>query len=167
MSGESSPWARGSLRVAKSVLAKVEAHALEQYPNECCGFLIGPASDAALLDEAIAETNIANRLHAMDPERFPRTAREYFEFDAMRFARAIEEGEARGRPVKVVYHSHCECGAYFSETDAETFAPWGTLTVPCAFLVVSVIGGEVRDHKLWVHHRDREFVESSLEVIHE
>ncbi|GAC1352622.1 MAG: hypothetical protein NVSMB1_17330 [Polyangiales bacterium] len=38
--------------------------------------------------------------------------------DPLKFARAISKGESDGRPVKVLYHSHLDCGAYFSDTDA-------------------------------------------------
>src|SRR5262245_8109905 len=113
MSGEAHPWVRGELRIARAVLEDIEAHARECYPSEACGFITGPAADPPLLDRSVRETNLADELHARYPDRFPRTSREYFEFDALRFKRAFENGEADGRPVKVVYHSHCDHGAYF------------------------------------------------------
>ena len=42
-------------------------------------------------------------------------------------ARAFEAGESSGRPIKVIYHSHCDAGAYFSAEDAATFAAEGDL----------------------------------------
>jgi proteasome lid subunit RPN8/RPN11 len=164
MSGEAPPWARGNLTIARAVLDDIEAHAREAYPSEACGFITGPADNPPLIDRSVREENIADTLHARYPDRFPRTSREYFEFDALRFKRAFETGQADGRPVKVVYHSHCDHDAYFSDTDAETFAPWGELMVPCAFLVVSVRGGAVRDRKLWIHEDGRQFVESTLSI---
>ena len=62
--------------------------------------------------------NRANKLHRLDPETYPRTGRMYFDIDPMKFERAIEQGEASGEPVKVLYHSHLDVGAYFSATDA-------------------------------------------------
>ncbi len=86
--------------------------------EESCGFLVGPAGDAARVDAAVPMVNRANKLHELDPETYPRTGRMYFDIDPMKFARAIEQGEARGAPVKVLYHSHLDVGAYFSDTDA-------------------------------------------------
>jgi proteasome lid subunit RPN8/RPN11 len=163
MSGEA--WISGALRIRGDVLHAIEAHALECYPSECCGFVVGPADDRALLDEARRETNEADKYHALDPERFPRTSRTYFKINELRAARAFDEGDRSGRPIKVIYHSHCDAGAYFSAEDAATFASEGQLMWPCAFLVVSVVSGEVRDRKLWVHRPGtNEFVESTLEV---
>lgn len=166
MSGELPPWTRGSLRIRRGVLDAIEAHAREGYPSEACGFVMGPGDDVALLDESARETNEADKYHALDPERFPRTSRTYFKINELRAARAFEAGEKAGRPIKVIYHSHCDAGAYFSAEDAATFASQGQLMWPCAFLVVSVVGGEVRDRKLWTHRAGEDsFDESSLDVI--
>jgi proteasome lid subunit RPN8/RPN11 len=165
MSGELPAWTRGALRIPRDVLASIEAHALECYPSESCGFVVGPGDDVGLLDEARRETNEADKYHALDPERFPRTSRTYFKINELRAARAFDEGDRSGRPIEVIYHSHCDAGAYFSAEDAATFASEGQLMWPCAFLVVSVVSGEVRDRKLWVHRPGtNEFVESALEV---
>lgn len=165
MSGDPTPWTRGPLTIPRDVLAEIEAHALECYPSECCGFVAGPADEPAALDEAMRELNEADKYHRLDPERFPRTSRTYFKINELRAARAFEAGEAGGRPIKVIYHSHCDAGAYFSEEDAATFASEALLTWPCAFLVVSVVKGVVEDRKLWVHRSGTNaFDEAALEV---
>lgn len=166
MSGDRPVWERGELRIERAVLDAIERHALEEYPSESCGFVAGPAVDGALLDEATREVNEADRFHALDPETFPRTSATYFKIDELRAARRFEAGEKAGRPIKVIYHSHCDAGAYFSDEDAATFSSRGQLMWPCAFLVVSVMHGEIRDRKLWVHRPGTDaFDESSLEVL--
>ncbi|HJL17283.1 MAG TPA: Mov34/MPN/PAD-1 family protein [Sandaracinaceae bacterium LLY-WYZ-13_1] len=166
MSGELPPWTRGDLRIRRDVLEAIEAHALECYPSESCGFVAGPTDDAPLLDEATRETNEADKYHRLDPETFPRTSRTYFKINELRAARAFEAGEKAGRPIKVIYHSHCDAGAYFSDEDAATFAADGQLMWPCAFLVVSVEDGRVRDRKLWVHRPGTDgFDESPLAIL--
>lgn len=163
--GGGGPWILGDLVFARSTLANVEAHAVECYPDECCGLMTGPASEARLVDEVRREVNEADKYHALDPVTFPRTARTYFKLNELRASRAFDAGRAAGRPVKVIYHSHCDAGAYFSAEDAATFAAGGTLMWPCAFLVVSVKGGAVVDRKLWVHVPGTDgFTESRLEV---
>jgi proteasome lid subunit RPN8/RPN11 len=111
--------------------------------------------------------NRANALHRLDPEQYPRTGRTYFDIDSMKFEGAIRRGEAEGRPVKVLYHSHLDVGAYFSPTDAEV-AKMGQGEPPwdLAYLVTSVRGGKVDDRKLFVWDPGtRAFVESPLEVV--
>jgi len=145
------PWIGGDLIAARALLDEIGRHAVECYPSECCGLVAGPADEPALLDRVIRETNEADKYHALDPETFPRTSRTYFKINELRASRAFEEGEASGDPIKVIYHSHCDTGDYFSAEDAATFARDGQLTWPCAFLVVSVVGGNVEGSRLWAH----------------
>ena len=166
MSGDLPPWTRGELRITRDVLDDIEAHAAQEYPKESCGFLLGPADDVGLLDEARREENLADKYHAKMPERFPRTSEMYFKIDELRAGRSFDAAAAEGRPIKVIYHSHCDAGAYFSAEDAATFSSSQQLMWPCAFIVVSVQAGEVVDRKLWVHRPGSdEFDESSLEVL--
>ncbi len=150
MSGER-PWIAGELVIARAVLEQIQAHALQDYPGEACGFGSGPAAEAASVDACARQQNEADKYHALDPVTFPRTSRMYFKMNELRAARAFEDGERAGRPIKLIYHSHCDAGAYFSSEDAATFAAGGQLMWPCAFLVVSVMQGALADTKLWVH----------------
>lgn len=163
MSGEKPPWIDGPLRLSRTLLEEIFAHARAEYPSECCGFIAGPASERAQLRAVLREVNEADKYHALDPERFPRTSKMYFKINELRASRAFDEGNASGEPIKVIYHSHCDAGAYFSEEDAATFAQDGRLMWPCQFLVVSVLEGQVADHKLWKFDKitDR-FVASKL-----
>ncbi len=163
------PWAEGNLVVAKSVIDQVNEEARRAYgrDEESCGFLVGPASDGRRIDGIVPMVNRANALHRLDPEAYPRTGRMYFDIDSMKFEAAIRRGEGEGRPVKVLYHSHLDAGAYFSATDAEV-AKMGQGEPPwdLAYLVTSVRGGEVDDRKLFVWDPGtRTFVETGLEVV--
>jgi proteasome lid subunit RPN8/RPN11 len=162
------PWVLGGLRIAPSLLARVDEHALAGYAKEeeSCGLLLGPASDAALLDAVLPMVNRARALHEMDPDTYPRTARMYFDLDPLKFARAVEAGDADGRPVKVLYHSHLDVGAYFSETDAAAANMGGDEPAyDLAYLVTSVRAGGVDDRKLFVWSPEqRTFVVSELRV---
>ena len=165
MSGET-PWIAGDLRIAAAVMAEIEAHALEEYPSEACGFVMGPAATPDLLDEAQREENEADKYHKLDPETFPRTSEMYFKINELRAQRAFTAGEESGRPLKVIYHSHCNAGAYFSGEDAATFANSGQLMWPCAHIVVSVQDGVVAERRLHVHvPGTNDFIESPLTLI--
>lgn len=141
------PWARDGVRMPRDVLAKIEAHALEAYSlgpdaegEEACGVVAGPATDL-VADATERIPNLANRYHRLDPEGYPRTGRTYFLINPLEFSRRIEAAEKAGRPVKVLYHSHLDCGAYFSPTDVDTALAGGSEpSYDLAFLVVSVRG---------------------------
>lgn len=181
----SHPWTAGGLTLKASVLKAVEEEALAGYARdeEACGYLKGPASEPLLCDEHVRMENIANKLHAIDPERYFRTARTFFDFNGKRFSDAIEKGAAAGRPVKVLYHSHLDAGAYFSPTDAAMMSggeppatEGGEITMgpgpafPLAYLVTSVRGAEgggapfIAEHRLFVWDGTA-FVPSTFNVI--
>ncbi|MGA7123263.1 MAG: Mov34/MPN/PAD-1 family protein [Polyangiaceae bacterium] len=162
------PWVRGNLVVDRGVLEEVDEEARRAYgrDEESCGFLVGPASDPSGIDGLVPMVNRANALHRLDPDSYPRTGRMYFDIDSMKFESAIRRGEAAGRPVKVLYHSHLDAGAYFSQTDADV-AKMGQGEPPwdLAYLVTSVVGGRVDDRKLFVWDPEvRDFVASGLTV---
>ena len=164
------PWVAGNLRIVRSILDRVFEEATDAYgrDEESCGLLTGPASEEAwaLLDGIAPMVNRANKLHALDPVTYPRTGRMYFDIDPMKFQRAMAEGDAAARPVKVLYHSHLDVGAYFSATDAAVATIGGeSLAYPLAFLVTSVRAGIVDDHKLFVwDESSRGFAPSPLLV---
>jgi proteasome lid subunit RPN8/RPN11 len=160
--------AAGNLIVTRPVIDRVNEEARLAYgrDEESCGFLVGPAAEGRRVDGVVPMVNRANALHRLDPESYPRTGRTYFDIDSMKFEREIRKGEEQGRPVKVLYHSHLDVGAYFSPTDAEV-AKMGQGEPPwdLAYLVTSVRGGEVDDRKLFVWDpSSRGFVESPFEV---
>lgn len=162
------PWVLGGLVIPKSVLDRVSEEARQAYgrDEESCGFLVGPAAQGRRIDGIVPMVNRANALHRLDPEQYPRTGRTYFDIDSMKFEKEIRRGEVEGRPVKVLYHSHLDVGAYFSATDAEV-AKMGQGEPPwdLAYLVTSVRVGKVDDRKLFIWDPvGKAFVESGLEV---
>lgn len=175
------PWTLGNLRLSRAVLEAIEADALRGYAEdaEACGYLTGPAADGLLCDAHTAMENVANKLHALDPETYFRTARMYFAFNEAKFDRAVREGAKSGRPVKVIYHSHLDAGAYFSPTDAAVMSlgeppaheggAWKTgpgPAWPLAFLVTSVTRTGIAEHRLFVWSaEEKAFVASTFTIV--
>jgi proteasome lid subunit RPN8/RPN11 len=91
----------------------------------------------------------------------------YFDIDPLKVERAVREGEGSGRPVKVLYHSHLDVGAYFSDTDAQAATMGGDApSYELAYLVTSVRAGVVDDRKLFVWDvATARFVETPLTIV--
>ncbi|MFO0762811.1 MAG: Mov34/MPN/PAD-1 family protein [Byssovorax sp.] len=158
-------WIRGGLTLTAATVAAVDEDAIAAYgrDEEACGYLCGPAAEPLVCDAHTSMPNRANKLHALDPVRYFRTGRTYFDLDTRKLERAVEAGAASGRPVKVLYHSHLDAGAYFSPTDRAAMSmgklpetEGGAIEIgpgpawPLAFLVVSVREGKVDDRRLFI-----------------
>jgi hypothetical protein len=85
------PWVSGGLRLTRDVVTRLDEEALAAYARgeESCGFLTGPARDPLLVDGIVPMENRANKLHALDPEAYPRTGRTYFDIDPLKFDREV------------------------------------------------------------------------------
>ncbi len=149
MSGNDTPWVAGDLIFPGPVLRAIEGHCRAEFPNEACGFVLGPASEAQRLSHAQKALNAQDKYHARFPEEFPRTARTAYFIEPKAIMDTFDQARARGDAVKVIYHSHADHDSYFSEEDRRAATFGDDLAYAVAFLVVSVRGGEVRDRKLF------------------
>ena len=95
-----------AVRIPRSVLDAVAAHAQAAKPAECCGLLIGAGH---AIHEAVPARNLAD-----SPTRFLLDPRDHI--DALRRARR------RGLDVVAFYHSHPASAAWPSPTDVEEAA---------------------------------------------
>ena len=168
MDAQKHPWVLGNITVSRAVIDKVdeEARAAFGRDEESCGLLLGPADKPLAVDTVFPMENRANKLHRLDPETYPRTGRMYFDIDPLKFERAVREGEGNGKPVKVLYHSHLDVGAYFSDTDAQAATMGGeSPSYDLAYLVTSVRAGVVDERKLFIWSTsEKKFVETGLTV---
>jgi glutamate-1-semialdehyde 2,1-aminomutase len=121
-------------------LAALKRQAVAEYPNECCGVILVRGTER----KHMPCRNVQDQMHARDPVSFPRTARNAYymdPLDALRLNRLVDEGFA----FAVIYHSHPNAGAYFSETDRGQALIKGEPAYPGAvYVVLSVVGREVR-----------------------
>jgi proteasome lid subunit RPN8/RPN11 len=158
-------WTQGHVNIPGPVLRAVERCARDAYgrDEEACGYLEGPSDEPLAVDRAVELENLANKYHQVDPENHPRTGREYFKINALKFERAIEQARQQGRAVKVFFHSHLDCGAYFSAEDAASMTMGGGSdpSFDLCYLVTAVDKGQVTAHKLFIWEAaTRSFVEA-------
>jgi len=128
--------------VTAGELSEIRRHAEAEYPRECCGVVLVRAPDERRL---LRCTNVQDAMHARDPVRHPRDARTAYYIDPADRLKMVQL-EREGFRVAVVYHSHVDTGAYFSETDRQIALVGEEPALPdTTYVVVSVIGGRYAD----------------------
>jgi proteasome lid subunit RPN8/RPN11 len=148
------------MRLSQEAIDSISNHAITEYPSECCGIVTG--ADTVLQVHALM--NIQERLHAEDPETHPRTSREAYAVDRNEVERIIGEAADRGESILAFYHSHIDCGAYFSQMDREVQTVFGEPEFPDAVhIVVAVQKRAIHEIKgyLW-DKRKKDFVEVAV-----
>jgi [CysO sulfur-carrier protein]-S-L-cysteine hydrolase len=136
--------------IPRASLDAIYAHAREGYPDEVCGFVLEGG-------EVRRCENQQNKMHALDPQTYPRTARQAY-FLGVKDLKFLDQSLKSQRPVRVIYHSHVDVGAYFSDEDKRAAAPDGELLYPVDYLVVDVGTDGTRGAKLF-RFENRGFVE--------
>ncbi len=93
--------------ISPAMLRAIGAHAKACFPAECCGYIT---------DRVVPCTNAqAEGLHPTAPERGADTGFVIAGTELIAFARSF----ATPAPARVLYHSHTNGRAYFSEIDRE------------------------------------------------
>ena len=150
--------------IKRSSFDQMIAQAEREFPFECCGFIIGDASN----EEVRPIANIQNQRHAEDPISFSRDARTAFLMDPKAHLAVMKEIDQRRLELKVVYHSHPDHDAYFSATDRAQACSFdssepdypGTL-----YIVVAVRGAKfVQAAAFAWDDRLKDFAETPLQI---
>ena len=136
------------VELPEAVWNEVFAHARECFPNECCGWLEGPAGGPAVTLVRRCENAQGADENASVDGRAADTAYVIAGADLLALGKAIDDKE---QPAKVIYHSHPNGRAYFSDTDkAVATSPWGDgPTYPVQQLVVGIDGDRVVESALF------------------
>ena len=127
------------IRVSAEPWNAMVAHAQSTYPNECCGAMLGR------VDGAEKEVLVAMRLE--NSSKGSQAAR--YELRPEDLLAADKEARSRGMDLVGIYHSHPDCGAYFSETDLKNSCPW------YSFIVLSIQKGEFDHANSWLPNAEQ------------
>jgi len=132
-----------SISIPPELLEQCFAHGREAYPEEGCGVLSGPENEPEALESCHPLPNILNRMHEEDPGRYPRTAANGYLIDPAGLLRLEKDLAARGHKIKIIFHSHVDVGAYFSEEDVNRALWAGQPVMPgVSYLVCGVKDGQ-------------------------
>lgn len=122
--------------IPESVMSIVVAEAMAAFPAECCGWLAGPKGGTAATRARPCKNAQDAKAPASIEGRTAETAYVIAGADLLALNRELDGDE----PPQVIYHSHPNGRAYFSDTDrAVATDPWGEgPMMPVQQLVVGV-----------------------------
>lgn len=131
-----------SLTVPADLFKKIREQAEADYPRETCGILLGPKGEPGKVTALRPCRNLQDQFHAADPVNFHRTAGTAYFMDPGDLLRIQKEAREKHCEMRVIYHSHINAGAYFSEEDQRIALSEGEPVYPgVAYLVISVVKG--------------------------
>ena len=154
------------MRLIHAKVEQMYAQALEEFPFECCGMIIGPEGDDVESEDLVRPCrNMQQELHQKYPEQFPRDATIGYTMAKEDIEAIVQEAQERGWVIKVCYHSHPNTGAYFSQEDRRNAEGWDLWFPGVRFLVISAFPGEIRDIQGYRWHEPTQtFVSVPVEV---
>jgi [CysO sulfur-carrier protein]-S-L-cysteine hydrolase len=133
------------LLIDARILTAIAEHAERDYPVEACGVVLGGPDDGALA-RVVPLKNTQDRYHQRDPIAFPRTGKDAFRLDELERMRMLDDASSEGLVERILYHSHCDAGAYFSPEDRAMAVQDGQELMPgVVHVVISVRGGVRKD----------------------
>ncbi|WP_163831938.1 Mov34/MPN/PAD-1 family protein [Spartinivicinus ruber] len=127
--------------LTSDAIKKIYQHAESTYPEECCGFVFASGT----VHQGI---NIQNQLHEQDPTKYPRTAKNGYSL-SFEDIQILNKSFDSDNKVVVIYHSHPDAGAYFSEEDTKQALFAGEPIYDVAYLVVETRNGMAEDCRLF------------------
>jgi proteasome lid subunit RPN8/RPN11 len=133
------------MTIPDELLAAAARHARACFPEECCGYMVGPDPDTV---DAIVPCRNA-QADGEHPERGADTGYVIAGAELFAFARTFDSP----RPARVVYHSHTNGRAYFSEIDRDNAR---LAQFPVEHLVIAVTEAGVTEAALFAGAEFRE-----------
>jgi len=127
-------------------------HAVREYPDECCGIIIGEQG-TAVRNEVRPCANIQRQLKQKYPHLYQRDADTGYFVDPKEMMAVFDDAAKRKLDIVGFYHSHPNHEPYWSEEDhrAAMWAGAGEPSYPSAFhVVVSIYGGVVKSAAAYV-----------------
>jgi proteasome lid subunit RPN8/RPN11 len=144
-----------AIQLSAEHVESIHSHGVREYPNECCGMLLGRADDDAKeVSQVVPLRNLRHNsaraqelLPLEDPSR--ETEKNRFLIDPLEQLRVEREARDRGLDVLGYYHSHPDHPARPSNYDREHAWPW------YSYIILSVERGQAAEMTSWVLSEDR------------
>ena len=143
-----------SLTLPKNLHDELRAHGEETYPHECCGIMLGHASEdgnevAELMRAGNTRTDSAHNRYNIAPQEL---------------IKAQREGRAKGLDIVGFYHSHPDHPAQWSSTDLAEAHWYG-----CSYVITAVANGKAQVTNsfllLGTNEEDKRFETEAIAVL--
>jgi proteasome lid subunit RPN8/RPN11 len=132
------------MRINNDILDEIFQHAIDKYPEECCGMVSGKGD----IQRVHFCANIQNKLHQEYPELNPRDAKTAYQIDRIEAERIFASLKKNQEDIIAFFHSHIEHDAYFSDIDVAAQTVFGEPEFPNALqIVISVKKRKISDMK--------------------
>ena len=139
------------MKLNKETIGKINRHALEEYPEECCGII----TENQNTQTVHLCKNIQNQLHKEDPAVYPRDAKTAYMIERDEFDKVIVSARGNGEEIIALYHSHPEHEAFFSEEDHAAQTVFGEPEFPDAVhVIISVINRKIQEIRCFKWNRE-------------
>ena len=120
------------LHFTDTVLEAITQHARQDYPNECCGFLLGTEGELRSFTDYIIVDNSKEG-----------DQRKRFEISGKDYMKAEREAALRGLDLLGIYHSHPDHPAIPSRHDHKQAVPF------FSYVILSVRKGQLSKYTSW------------------
>ena len=137
------------LKLSQSDYLSLRQHGEETYPNECCGAMLGTVNDGH--KKVVIAMPLENASSGSQAARY--------ELRPEDLLKADRQARQQNMDLVGIYHSHPDCGAYFSETDLKNSCPW------YSFVVLAIQNGEFDHANSWLPNPEQTAAEKE-ELIH-
>ena len=134
------------IHLSDDAIDKIYKDALQSFPNECCGFLLGLDKDGnRTITNIIEVTNISSE-----------DLRRRFLISPSDYLQAEKHAEENYLSLLGIYHSHPDHPAIPSETDRLSAQPY------FSYLILSVVQGQVSHVRSWQLNENDQFEEEQI-----
>ncbi len=144
-----------ALKLRRAHSGQIRGHGAQDYPNECCGILLGRADGGSKEVLQVVPLRNLRRDARQAQELLPldspgaESERNRFLIDPQDQIRVEKDARAQGREVLGYYHSPPDHPARPSNYDREHAWPW------YSSVIVSIEKGEPKELTCWVLTEDR------------
>lgn len=122
-----------TIEISDEVVRSIEQHALDAFPEECCGFLLGTSGALRRIVAFRRAKNIA-------PDDRPRR----YTIDPLEHLHADDEARKQGLELIGIYHSHPNHPAAPSEFDRSRAASW------YSYLILRIVDRRPKELTAWM-----------------
>ena len=89
------------------------------YPEEACGLISGKVEKDFHLNQVHSMKNVMDEYHKKNPQLYPRTNRNGYMIDPLQQIKLERALKKQLSQIKIIFHTHPDVGAYFSDKDKE------------------------------------------------